>query len=125
MAPKIAINAIRNAAPIRGPSGRSGESPCDALNKKLLEPLGYQESSAPAKIAGAVVANSIAIRKSRQFSIFPHCLKANSTARSIAASGDSIVFPWPTARRVGFKLRSVRALSAANSRFQENILGNG
>jgi hypothetical protein len=31
-------------------------------NKKLLEPLGCQESSAPTKIAGAVVANSIAIR---------------------------------------------------------------
>jgi hypothetical protein len=25
MAPKIAINAIRNAAPIRGPSGRTRE----------------------------------------------------------------------------------------------------
>src|SRR6266404_2067681 len=34
--------------------------PCDPLNKKLLEPLGCQESSAPTKIAGAVVANSIA-----------------------------------------------------------------
>ncbi|PYU83166.1 MAG: hypothetical protein DMG50_09095 [Acidobacteria bacterium] len=47
-------------------------------NKKLLAPLGCQESSVPVNITGAVMANSIAIRKSAQFNIFPHCWKANS-----------------------------------------------
>ncbi len=46
-------------------------------------------------------------RKSLQFSIVPHCWKANSMASSMAASGDSIVSPCPTARRglrIGFSL---------------------
>jgi len=47
-------------------------------NKKLLAPLGCQESSAPGNITGTVMANSIATRKSLQSSIFPHCWKANS-----------------------------------------------
>ncbi|PYU57336.1 MAG: hypothetical protein DMG55_20250 [Acidobacteria bacterium] len=42
-------------------------------NKKLLAPLGCQESSAPGNITGTVMANSIATRKSLQSSIFPHC----------------------------------------------------
>ncbi len=60
-----------------------------------------------------------------QFRIFPDWRKANSTARSIAARGDSIVLPWPTARRSGFRLRNFRALSAATSRFHENRAGKG
>src|SRR5260370_5330913 len=70
-------------------------------------------------------ANSLPIQKESQSSIFPHCWKANSTASSIAASADSIVFPCPTARRAGFRLQSVFALVAAHSRFQENNAGNG
>src|SRR5437660_7590598 len=48
-------------------------------NKKLLA-RSCQESSAPAKVSGAVMANSIAIRISLQFSTFSHCRKANSIA---------------------------------------------
>jgi hypothetical protein len=49
-----------------------------SFNKKLLEPPGCQESSAPVKITAALMANSIATQESSKSSIFPHCSKANS-----------------------------------------------
>jgi hypothetical protein len=57
-----------------------------SLNKKLLEPPGFQESSATAKITGALRANSIALQMSAQFNIFPHCWKANSMELAVAGS---------------------------------------
>jgi hypothetical protein len=90
-------------------------------NKKLLAPLGCQESSVPVNITGAVMANSIAIRKSPQFNIFPHCWKANSmelleAAPQAAATALAPPLQMKTVANLDVEFARVQVVSSAESK---------